>query len=65
MPLRIYPVSRVQWAALAATRHDDACDRRVIDLVALEAETDPGRRIQSEHARIQAHLDALAPQGAR
>jgi hypothetical protein len=64
MPLRIYPVSRVQWARLAATRYDDAYDRRVIDLVDLEHETDPGRRIRTEHARIQTYLDALAPQGA-
>ena len=64
MPLRIYPLSRVQWERLAVTRFD-ACDRRFIDLVDLEAETDPGRRMRTEHARIQAYLDALAPQGAR
>jgi hypothetical protein len=63
MPVRIYPLSPVQWKRLAATRYD-ACDRRLIDLVDLEAETDPGRRMRSEHARIQAYLDALAPQGA-
>ena len=65
MPLRIYPVSRTQWARRASTRLDVTNDRRVIDLVELEAETDPGRRIRTEHARIQAYLDALAPQGAR
>ena len=64
MPLRIHPLTRLQWARLAATRYD-ACDRRLIDLVELEAETDPGRRMQTEHARIQAYVDALAPQGAR
>jgi hypothetical protein len=63
MPLRIYPVSRAQWERLAATRFDTD-DRRVIDLVGLEAETDPGRRMRSEHARIQAYVDGLAPQGA-
>jgi len=63
MPLRIYPLSHVQWDRLAAARYD-ACDPR-IDLVDLEAETDPGRRMRTEHARIQAYLDALAPQGAR
>ena len=63
MPLRIHPVSRPQWERLAATRFDDANDRRVIDLVGLEAEADPGRRMRSEHARIQAYVDALAPQG--
>jgi hypothetical protein len=65
MPLRIYPLSRVRWARLAATRFDDTNERRVIDLVALEAETDPGRRMRSEHAHIQAYIDALAPQGGR
>jgi len=64
MPLRIHPVSRAQWERLAASRFDEADDRRVIDLVGLEAETDPGRRMRSEHARIQAYVDALAPQGA-
>ena len=64
MPLRIYPVSPAQWKRLAVTRYD-ASDRRLIDLVDLEAETDPGRRMRTEHARIQAYLDALAPQGAR
>jgi hypothetical protein len=59
MPLRIYPLSPVQWERLAVTRYD-ACDRRFIDLVDLEAETDPGRRMRTEHARIQAYLDALA-----
>src|SRR5262249_37384746 len=65
MPLRIHPVSRERWARLAATRFDDTNDGRVIDLVALEAETHPGRRIRSEHALIQAQVDALAPQGVR
>jgi len=60
MPLRIYPVSHAMWARLAESRFD-ANDRRVIDLVDLEAETDPGRRIRGEHARIQAYVDALAP----
>jgi len=65
MPLRIYPVSHMQWERLAASRFDDAKDRRVIDLVALEGETDPGRRMRGEHARIQACVDGLAPQRAR
>jgi hypothetical protein len=60
MPLRIYPVSRAMWARLAESRFNGD-DRRVIDLVDLEAETDPGRRIRSEHSRIQAYVDALAP----
>jgi hypothetical protein len=63
MPVRIYPLSPLQWKRLAASRYD-ACDRHLIDLVDLGAETDPGRRMRSEHARIQAYLDALAPQGA-
>ena len=65
MPLRIYPVSHAEWARLAATRLDVANDRRVIDLVELEAETDPGRRIRGEHARIQSCVDALSPQAVR
>lgn len=65
MPLRIHPVSPARWAQLAATRFDGANDRRVIDLTALEAETNPGRRMRCEHARIQAYIDALVPQNAR
>ena len=38
--------------------------RPVIDLVALEAEEDPGRRMRDEHAQIQAYVDALAPHAA-
>jgi hypothetical protein len=63
MPLRIYPVSRARWAELAATRFD-ANQRRVIDLVDLETETDPGRRMRCELERIQTYLDALALQAA-
>jgi hypothetical protein len=64
MPLRIYSVSHTQWERLAASRFDDARDRRVIDLVELEAQTDPGRRMRGEYARIQAYVDGLAPQRA-
>jgi len=64
MALRIHRVSGARWARLAASRLEDAVAERTIDLVALEAEEDPGRRMRAEHARIEAHVDALAPQTA-
>jgi hypothetical protein len=65
MALRIHRVSAARWARLAASRYEDATNGATIDLVALEAEENPGRRMRTEHARIQACVNALAPQGAR
>ena len=65
MALRIHRVSGAQWARLATTRLEEATSERVIDLVALEAEEDAGRRMRAEHARIQAYIDALAAQKVR
>jgi hypothetical protein len=64
MALRIHRVSAARWARLSASRLEDATAERTIDLVALEAEEDPGRRMRAEHEQIQAHLHALAPQTA-
>ena len=64
MALRIHRVSAARWAQLAAARLDDAGRGTVVDLVALEAEEDPGRRMRAELARIQAFVDALAPPAA-
>jgi hypothetical protein len=64
MPLRIHPVSRARWARLADSRFQSANDRRVIDLVAME-ESEQGRRMRTEYAQIQAHVDGLAPKVAR
>jgi hypothetical protein len=61
MTLRMHPVSASRWEQLAATRHP-------IDLTeepaprAASARADKGRRRRSEHAAIQAQVDALALQ---
>ena len=61
MALRVHRVSAAQWAHLAATRLEGAPPRPVvIDLGAIEAEEDLARRMRTEHAQIQAYIDALA-----
>jgi hypothetical protein len=64
--LRIHRVPAGRWARLAASRRNaaglDGAEHWVIDLVALESETDPGRRMQAEVALIQASVNALSHQ---
>jgi hypothetical protein len=64
MPLRIHRVSAARWQRLAETRDVYQPAPSTIDLVALEAVTDPRRRSHTEVALIQAYVDALEPQRA-
>jgi hypothetical protein len=60
--IRMRPLDAATWQRLAATRHAYEPAPSTIDLVALEAETDPRRRLHAEVALIQAFVDALEPQ---
>ena len=58
----MHPLTAANWHRLAAARLACEAAPTVIDLVVLDAETDPVRRTRAELSLIQAYLDALAPQ---
>jgi hypothetical protein len=62
MAFRMHPLSAARWQRLAASRHEYEGRPPAIDLVVLEAETDPHRRSRAEVSLIQAYVAALAPQ---
>jgi len=62
MALRMHRVSAATWQQRAATRLAYEPAPSTIDLVALDAETDPRRRVHTEVALIQAYVDGLESQ---